>query len=102
MYTVVPAFKCYVFDKEKICAFHVTLLFPNALFLFTVRQRCQTGLCKEMEAKLSFTACVLKAAISSTQVPPLLCVLLSLSVCLGSKLPYVVYRDCRGSVSFST
>lgn len=78
MYTVVPAFKCYVFDKEKICAFYVTLLFPNALFLFTVRQRCQTGLCKEMEAKLSFTACVLKAAISSTQVPPLLCVLLSL------------------------
>lgn len=102
MYTVVSAFKCCVCDKEKACAFHATLLFPNALFLFTVRQRCQTGLCKELEAKLLFTACVLKAAISSTQVPPLLCVLLSLYVCLGSKLPYVVYKECRGSVSFST
>lgn len=96
------AFECCVYEKEKVCVFHVTLLFPNALFLFTLRQRCQTGLCKEMEAKLSFTACVLKTAISSTQVSPLLFVLLSLYVCLGSKLPYVVYRECRGSVSFST
>lgn len=61
MCTVIPAFKCCVCKKEKVCAFHGTLLFPNALVLFTVRQRCQTGLCKDMEAKLSFSACVLKA-----------------------------------------
>lgn len=101
-WTAVPAFKCCVYEKEKVYAFYGILLFPNALFLFPLRQRCQTGLCKEMEAKLSFTVRVQKTAISSTRVPPLLCVLLSLCVHLGSKLPYVVYRECKGSVSFST
>lgn len=99
---MVPAFKCCIPEKEKACAFYGILLFPNAFLLFPVRQRCQTGLFKEMEAKLSFIADVQKAAISGPQVPPLLCVLLSLSVHLGSKLPYVVYRECKGSVSFST
>lgn len=102
MGAVVPAFKCCICEKEKACAFNGILLLPNALFLFPARQRCQTGLCKDMEAKLSFTAQVEKAAISSTQVPPPLCVLLSFCVHLGSKLPYVVYRECKGSVSFST
>lgn len=96
-----PAFECCVCEKEKVCAFYGILLFSNGLFQFPVRQRCQTGLCKGTEAKLSFTVCVQKTAISTTQVP-LLCVLLSLCVCLGSKLRYVVYGECRGSVSFST
>lgn len=77
---MVPAFKCGIREKEKACAFYGILRFPNALFPFPVRQRCQTGLCKEMEAKLSFTVHVQKADISSTQVVPLLCVLLSLCV----------------------
>lgn len=55
--------------------------------------------------ELSFGACAQQAAVGRTQVPPLLCaamLLLSLCMHLGSKLPYVVYRGCKGSVSFST
>jgi len=76
----VPAFKCCVREKEEACAFYGILLFPSAL-LFLLRQRCQTGLFKEMEAKLSLAACVQKAAVAVVPKSVLCFVFCSASVC---------------------